>query len=287
MKLLLDAKASLGEGPVWDPVRKVLYWVDILAHQIHIYDPADGSDRVLSVDQPVGAVALTASGGLIAALQHGFFHVDLDDASLTHIASIPADHSIRFNDGKCDAAGRFWAGTMDLAEANPIGSLYRLEAPNHLRAMVPGVTISNGLGWSPDNREMYFIDSPIRQVFRFDFDLAQGTLSNRQVIVELREEEGLPDGMTVDAQGMIWIAHWAGSKVSRWNPATGERLQEIHLPCSRVTSCTFGGDDLDDLYITTARVGLTEEALIAEPHAGGLFRVKVDVKGMPVNRFAR
>jgi sugar lactone lactonase YvrE len=191
----------------------------------------------------------------------------------------------RFNDGKCDPAGRYWAGTMSLTDQPSKGALYQLEADHTVKRLIPDVSISNGLAWTSDGGTMYFADTPTRQIAAFDYDLVTGDVNNRRTVVHIPEDQGFPDGMTIDSEGMIWVAHWDGWQVSRWNPNTGEQLCAIPVPASQVTSCTFGGPDLDQLFITTARVGLDEEELSKQPLAGGVFRAMPGVKGVPANRY--
>lgn len=286
LELVLDAKALLGEGPSWDDRNKVLFWVDIAGQAINIYNPADSSNRRIALDQMPGTIVPTHSEKWIAALEHGFHDFDPANGSITKIVD-PESHIAenRFNDGKCDPAGRLWAGTMGKTQHPDTGALYRLTSDGEVATTVTGVRISNGLGWSPDNKFMYYIDSPTKKVDRFEYDIAKGTIQNRQTIINLPDEAGLPDGMTVDEEGMLWVAEWGGWRVGRWNPATGELLEEIKVPVEQVSSCCFGGEHLDELYITTARTGLTDEQLANQPLAGGLFRIKLNVKGQPTYRF--
>jgi sugar lactone lactonase YvrE len=283
-ELVLDAHAVLGEGPCWDHRSGLLYWVDIFEKQIHVFNPQTAKDRIIQLDQMVGAVVPRQDGGVVAALQHGFYWLDLETEQLTLISD-PESHlpDNRFNDGKCDPAGRFWAGTTSHQEAEAIGSLYCLDFAHTVRQMVNGVIVSNGLAWSPDGRTMYYIDSPTKRVVAYDFDLATGALSQLRTVITIAEDGGFPDGMTIDAEGMLWVAQWNGWQVSRWNPHTGELLGTIPVPVAQVSSCAFGGPNLDELYITTARVRQTAEALAKQPLAGGLFRAKPGVSGLPTH----
>jgi sugar lactone lactonase YvrE len=287
VELVLDAKATLGEGPCWDHRSGKLYWVDIAGKRLHVFDPQSGQDRMIQLDQMVGAAVPRQSGGVVAALQHGLYQLDLDTEQLTLISD-PEHHleDNRFNDGKCDPAGRFWAGTTSHQELEPLGSLYCLEPDHTVRKAIDGVTVSNGLAWSPDGQTMYYIDSPTKRVVAYDFDVAAGALSRPRMVVAIAEDGGFPDGMTVDAEGMLWIAQWNGWQVSRWNPHTGELLSVIPVPVAQVSSCAFGGPNLDELYITTAGVRQTEEELAKQPYAGGIFRVKPGVAGLPAHFYA-
>jgi sugar lactone lactonase YvrE len=285
-ELVLDAKATLGEGAIWDADRSVLYWVDILGCQVHVYDPGSNRDQVVDVAQYVGTVVPRRSGGVMVALHHGFAGLDLETGDIEIIAdpeqSLPGN---RFNDGKCDPAGRFWAGTLALDGAQGVAALYRLDADLSVHKMLGEVTCSNGIVWTLDNLTMYYIDTALRRVDAFDYDLETGAIDGRRAAFEVPAEMGYPDGSTLDSEGMLWVALWQGGAVSRWNPATGELLQTIEVPAPNVTSCAFGGPDLDRLYITTARNGLSEAALAQFPLAGGLFCVDVGVTGLPAVGF--
>jgi sugar lactone lactonase YvrE len=287
VELVVDAKATVGEGPSWHAPSRRLFWVDILEGNIHVYDPAGESDRIIPVGQMVGAVVPRCSGGLIVAMHHGLASLNLDSGTLTPIAD-PEQHlpRNRFNDGKCDPAGRFWAGTMSIDREPNAGSLYCLDTDNTVRRVLEGVTCSNGLAWSLDATTMYYIDTPTRRVDAFDYDLQTGHVANRRTVITVPEELGKPDGMAIDAQGMLWIALWDGGCVTRWNPNSGALDQTVSIPALRVTSCAFGGQNLADLYVTTARVRMTEAELAKQPHAGGLFRVRCGVQGTETFEFA-
>src|SRR5262249_1927885 len=192
---------------VWDERSNTLVWVDIMNNAVHVFDPASGQDRSVDVGQPVGAAGLRERGGLILALRDGFAVLDADLGDLHWVAHVEEDiPSNRMNDGKCDAAGRFWAGTMAFAVTPGVASLYRLDPDYRVTRVLTNLTLSNGLDWSPDNRRMYYIDSRTQRVDAFDFDLTQGTLGERRTLVDLPREVGLPDGMTVDAEGGVWVA---------------------------------------------------------------------------------
>jgi sugar lactone lactonase YvrE len=286
VELVLDARADLGEGPAWDADARRLIWVDITAGVVHRFDPTTGRDEAIEVRRPVGAAVPTTSGGLIIAARDGFSLLDPATGEIDLVAGVDATvPATLMNDGACDAAGRFWAGTKDVEGRRPLGSLFRLDADLTLTRVVTGVTISNGLGWSPDQRTMYYIDSATHAIDAFDFEIETGAVSHRRRLVELPKAWGLPDGMTVDEEGFLWVAFWTGSAIRRLSPV-GEVDSVIELPVSLVTSCAFGGDDLSDLYVTSARVGLSEEQLEAQPHAGGLFRLSPGVRGPAAHPFA-
>lgn len=281
--------ADLGEGPVWDDRLNRLLWVDIVAGNVHEWYVGSRRHVVTHFPVKIGAIALTEKEALIAASSKGFVFLDLAERKITEIAD-PESQLInnRFNDGKCDPSGRFWAGTMDdVTGQKEAGALYRLGMDLGVTKMIDDVTCSNGLAWSLDGKTLYFIDTGTRQVKAFDFENDTGNIANGRIVILIPESEGIPDGMTIDNEGMLWIALWGGWKVARWNPITGEKLDEIALPVSQVTSCTFGGSNYDDLYITSAAIGLSEENLAKQPHAGSLFVVKdVPYGGMEAVRFA-
>ncbi len=286
-ELVLDSHAELGEGPVWDAAAGELVWVDITARLVHRYRPADGSDRTIETPSHVGSVALRSGGGLVLALADGFWLLDPDATTTRRLAAVESGRpETRFNDGKCDPAGRFWAGTMAYDETPAAGTLYRLEPDGRVESMVAGVTISNGLAWSSDGRTFYYIDSSSRRVDAFDHDPMTGSLANRRPFVTLPDDEpGVPDGMAIDSAGCLWVALWGGWALHRYRP-DGALEAVVPLPAARVTSCAFGGNDLEDLYITTASIGLSATELAEQPHAGGLFRVRAGVRGVAATPFA-
>jgi sugar lactone lactonase YvrE len=286
LELVLDAKATLGEGPCWDAEKQILYWVDIKEKKVNLFNPATGENLEIQLKQNVGTIVPRNEKEAALALEDGLYLLNLETEKLTLIEELESDiEANRFNDGKCDPAGRFWAGTMDKEGAAGKGALYCLDADGKIEKKLGQLGISNGLAWSPDDQFMYFIDTPTGKISRFDYDIKTGAIENRTEIISIPEGAGAPDGMTIDEEGKLWIAHYGGAKVSRWDPHTGEQLMEIKVPARNVTSCTFGGKDLRDLYITTARDGLSEEQLKEYPMSGGLFRIKLEVKGRPAYSF--
>jgi sugar lactone lactonase YvrE len=286
VELALDARAKLGEAPSWDPIRGALLWVDITEGLVHRFDPAAASDEVFQVGQPVGAAVPTASGAIALAVHHGFALLDPANGAIQRVAELEGSSlGTMMNDGKCDPAGRFWAGTRDVEGNRPLGSLYRLDPDRTAVRVLTDVTLSNGLGWSPDGGTMYYIDSTTYRIDAMDFEGDTGAVSNRRRLVELPEAWGLPDGMTVDEEGSLWVAFWRGAAVRRFAP-DGRLTSIVALPVSQVTSCAFGGDDLSDLYVTSARTGLSSNELEREPHAGGLFRLRPGVRGVPEHPYA-
>ena len=286
--LVLDTKSTLGEGPIWDVDDACLWWINIEEGLVHRFDPATQDNETFDIGQRLGTVVRRASGGLVLGGHHGFIAFDPQSGEQTIMADPESDKPTnRFNDGKCDPAGRLWAGTLNFEdESQPLGALYCLDCDGNVRQHLDGVCISNGIVWTSDARTMYYIDSPTRKVDAFDFDNATGTISNRRTAVTLADGWGNPDGMTIDSEDKIWVALWAGWGVARFDPVSGELLEKIDVPASQVTACAFGGPSLDDLYVTTARRGLEGEALAKEPAAGGLFHAKVNVRGVPSSRFA-
>ena len=285
VELALDARAELGEGPSWDPETGRLIWVDITAEVVHWFDPASGHDQRFEVGQPVGAAVPASDGRLALAVSDGFAFLDPPTGGIERIADVEVDLAdTMMNDGKCDPAGRLWAGTKDAVGSRPLGSLYRLGADRRPERILTGLTVSNGLGWSPDRTTMYFIDSPTQRIDVFDFELESGEISNRRTLVEIPKAWGLPDGMTVDEDGFLWVAFWGGSAVRRFAP-TGAVVSTVEFPVSQVTSCAFGGGDLSELYVTTARDSLSETQLAEQPLAGGLFRLRRGVRGRPSHPF--
>jgi sugar lactone lactonase YvrE len=280
VELVVDSQAILGEGPCWHVRSQSLFWVDIDGASVHRYDPASGQDRSIPVGASVGCLTPRASGGILLARKNDFAGLDLESQTVTPLVTVSEPPGNRFNDGRCDPVGRFWAGTMDNNCRDGAGILYRLDPDLSLHAMVPGVSISNGLAWSLDGTVLYYVDSPTQCVAAYDYDLATGAIHNRRVAVEIAPVLGAPDGMTIDAEGMLWIALWDGWSVGRWDPVSGRLLERIKLPAPRVTACAFGGPDLDDLYITCARQGMDEKALGAAPLSGGLFRCRPGVRGV-------
>ena len=270
--VVVEPTCLLGEGPVWDAVQKVICWIDIVNGEIHEYSPEKKIHKTIPVHQMIGTIAVCKDGNFVAALQNGFAFINRQSGEIKMIND-PENHlpNNRFNDGKCDPAGRFWAGTMSLTDEPDKGNLYSLEKDGRIKKQIGNVSISNGIAWSIDETILYYIDTPTFEIVAYNYEKSTGLISNKKVIIKIDKEEGAPDGMTIDTEGMLWIAHWDGWQVTRWNPATGQKLLAIKLPVARVTSCTFGGDNLEDLYITSAKVGLSEAALKMQPLAGSLF----------------
>ncbi len=280
-EVCIDARFELGEGPVWDEREGTLYWVDITRCRVYARRLADGYERQWMLGQCVGAVALAEGGGLVVAMATGFYRLD-ENGALTCLArpDTVTPH-VRFNDGKCDAKGKFWAGTLNLFHGETgIGSLYRVDACGNVRTMRTGITCSNGLAFSADGGTVYYIDTADKCVRVFAWDEAKGTLGADRVAVAFTGEAGIPDGMAIDDEGMLWVAHWGGGRVCRYDPADGATLARVEVPAKFTTSCCFGGPDMRTLFITSA----TEDD--DSPHAGKIFCVDAGVSGPVGARFA-
>jgi sugar lactone lactonase YvrE len=293
-EIAVDAHAFIGEGPVWDGDRGVLWWIDIFRHEIHAYDPATGDDRAVDVGAQIGAVARRASGGLVAAMPEGLVAVDPDTGKQEILAIVDHDSTtMRLNDGKCDSRGRFWAGSIAHNPTNPeaVGpqpggaKLYRFDPDGTVTAMLDGVTVSNGMGWSPEDDTFYFIDTMTHAVDAFDFDADTGAISNRRTLASVPPTEGIPDGMCVDEDGCVWLAASGAGQLRRITPS-GELDQTVDVPISRVTSCAFGGVGLKDLYVTSHSAMMSRVEMETEPNSGALLRGTPGVRGLPSASFA-
>ena len=289
VELACDSRAEIGEGPIWDERTRRLHWVDIPVGRIHRFAPADGTDEPLDLGQPVGSLALGVRGGIVVALRDGFGLVDAGETGLTALVDVETNvPGNRMNDGRCDPAGRFWAGTMAWEHTAGAGSLYRLESVGGRLAatrVLDGLTIANGLDWSPDGRLLYYIDSATQRVDVFDFDLDAGALRGRRPFAHVAARDGLPDGLAVDAEGGVWVALFGAGRVRRYTPH-GSVDAEVEVPVSLVTSMAFGGPDYGDLYLTTARHRLTPEERVHQVHAGSLFACRPGPCGLAARRFA-
>lgn len=275
---IADVKAVLGEGPVWVEREQALYWVDIKGLKIF---RLDNVGNLTSWETPlrIGSLAPREQGGFISGTERGFAIVDPEEERFELLADPePERTDNRFNDGKVDRSGRFWAGTMDDTEARSAGALYRLDTLSRWERVDDGYKVTNGPAFSPDGRIMYHTDSARQTIYAFDLDEAGG-VSNRRILARFGEGEGYPDGMTVDSEGCLWMAFWDGWCIRRLSPS-GEPMLQVEVPVQRPTSCAFGGPSLDRLYVTSASIGLDETDLGVQPYAGGLFVFEPGVSGL-------
>jgi sugar lactone lactonase YvrE len=280
VEVVVALGSELGEGPIWDERTGRLVWVDILGRRVHATDPDTGETSSIETPLDVGAVAARPAGGFVAALEDGFWI--LGDGPARRITAVPESRpGLRFNDGKCDPAGRFWAGTMAYDVTPGAGALYRLDTDGRATLILPGVTLSNGLAWSGDGRTMFYVDSPTQRIDAFTFDPATGSVADRRTVVEIPAADGTPDGLTIDEDDGLWVALAHDGTVRRFVGGREDRV--IQLPVSLVTSVTFGGPDRDILFITSAWEHMTDEERAREPLAGAVFRARPGVRGRPAD----
>ncbi|MCC6867611.1 MAG: SMP-30/gluconolactonase/LRE family protein [Burkholderiales bacterium] len=286
IEVVVPGPFLLGESPCWHAAEQALYFVDALRPAIHRWRPDDAALATWIMPRIVGSFAIRAKGGLIAALQSGFAAVDLADGRVTPLVDPePERPSNVLNDGKCDRRGRFWCGSRDGDLAHPNGALYRLDPDLSTQRMDDGFIVSNGIAWSPDDRTMYFADSRAETVFAYDFDIDDGAISNRRIFFETRDIAGRCDGATVDAEGFYWCALVHGGRIARVDPK-GRFDRVIDVPVRHPTMCSFGGDALDILYVTSAASMVTDDERAATPHAGAVFAIHgLGVSGLPEPRF--
>jgi sugar lactone lactonase YvrE len=284
---ILMVQNELGECPIWNPKEQALYWIDIEGDTTaHRFDPATGKHEVCKLTFPITSFGLRASGGWITAAKNGLAFWDWQSQNYEFITDPEADTpGVRFNDGVVDRQGRFWAGTLNEADLNaPDGSLYRLDSDGSAHKLDTGYATSNGMGFSPDSKTLYLVDMFHSNILAYDHDPATGAVENRRIFASVPKEDGFPDGITIDSEGFIWNAHWAGWKVTRYDPA-GKIEREIRFPVQNVTRCAFGGEQLDELYVTTGWLEMSEAERKDQPWAGDLFRVKTNVKGLEEPKF--
>lgn len=278
-ELLVNHRAILGEGPVWHPAEQALYWLDIKGRHVHRLVPESGDLTSWDVPFRIGSIAPRGRGGFVAGSDRGFVAFDAGfegwEALFDPEIEQPGN---RFNDGEVDRAGRFWAGTMDDAEEQASGSLYRLDVDGRCATIDENYRVTNGPAFSVDGRILYHTDSARQTIYRFDL-AADGSVSGKRVLAQFGDGDGYPDGMTVDAEDCLWVAFWDGWCLRRLSPA-GEVVAHVPLPVARPTSVTFGGSGYDQLFVTSATIGLDAAALAAQPAAGGLMRLVPGVCGV-------
>jgi sugar lactone lactonase YvrE len=277
----------LGEGPVWHQAEQRLYWVDATSNSFLILDPSTGKIERHDVGRFAISIAFCDDGELLIATDSELAYWSPGSNTAEHIATGPFDSSaVRFNDGKVDPAGRYFVGTMHRVENKPLGGLYRLTAHGDFSQVEWNIITSNGLGWSPDGLKFYYTDSIRKAIYCYDYDQGSGIIANRAILVDSQDADGVPDGLTVDAEGCIWSARFSGWNVTRYDP-NGKKMVEMRMPVAKPTSCTFGGPDLQDLYVTTARYGLDEAHLKKYPESGDLFVCHAGIKGQVEHLFVR
>ncbi|MGC8259540.1 SMP-30/gluconolactonase/LRE family protein [Bacillus subtilis] len=282
-----DTRAVIGEGPLWDEENGRLYWVDILGSELHIFDPEEKINRSIKFKSFVTALAKYSKDELIMTMKDGFYLYHLRDDSLEKIKQPKDMHeSLRFNDAKCDPYGRLWAGTTSMEGEKKQASLYRLNLDGSLVKIKDQVSTSNGLDWDRERNLMYYIDTPTQEIVRYSYDPQSGDVSNPEPVYRFDQSDGLPDGMTIDQNGMLWVALFGGSRVVHIDPFQKKEINSISVPAKYVTCCAFGGRDLKTLYITTATEQMTEKERYEQPHAGGLFSAQLETGGYQPVPFA-
>lgn len=283
--IVVEGADKLGEVPLWSVARKLLFWIDVRRPALYSYDPSSCVVRTFPLPELVGSYCETTSGKLLLALKSGLYFFDPESEELeAWMDPEPQLPNNRLNDGKCDRQGRFWVGSMNDGDRIPSGSLYCVQGSGEVTVFIPGITVPNSLAWSPDGRKMYFADTPTRKILVYDFDIDDGVPHNPRVFRDMTDHVGRPDGATVDAEGCLWSAEIHAGKVVRYTPE-GRLDRCVQMPVTGVTSCAFGGDHFETLYITTATQGLTDQQLEEQPLAGGLFAVDVGVGGMGESPF--
>lgn len=287
-EVAFKAEATTGEGSIWHPDRKSLFWLDIEGKTLYEFLPETATCKTWLFDRMVSTVVPETDSTVVVSLQNEIVRVNLKTGEKEHIAPINDNNgAVRCNDGKCDPEGRFWVGTMGFGAPKGAGKLFTVTKDGTVTLKLDSVTISNGIVWSADKRFMYYNDTPTGQVARYKYDAATGNITFDGVAVKLAEGTGSPDGMTIDRNGNLWVAQWGGYGVYCYNPQTGKLLKKIELPAPNVASCAFGGQNLDILYITTARAGLSKDELAKYPLSGSLFVCNPGTVGVEAYRFTK
>ncbi|ARV16835.1 regucalcin [Polaribacter sp. SA4-12] len=279
-----EIEATLGEGAIWNYKTQELYWIDIEGKQLNIYNPKSKINRTLNTNSRIGTVVPFTEIEALIALEDGVHKINLKTGESNLFTDMKSElPDSRLNDGKCDPAGRFWVGSMHFNKEKGKANLYTITSENILEKKIDSVTISNGIVWTSDKKTMYYIDTPTSTIKEFDYNNETGEISNGKIAVEIPESLGFPDGMTIDEENMLWVGMWNGNAVIRFNPKTGKVLSKIEVPAHNITSCAFGGENLDILYITTASVDMTEKEIKKYPLAGSVYKVNPGVKGVQSN----
>ena len=285
--LLHSSKCHLGESPMWHKERNSCFWVDIDNCTLYEYQWLTKSVSTWKFQNKVTLAVQGKQDELILAFQGGIGRFNLNTGSIEWLLDLEkekANH--RCNDGACDRSGRLWVGTLEMNFQQGAGALYCIDKKLNIKKKIDGVTISNGITWSPDNKKLYYIDTPTQKVQCYQFDEEKAEIVFEKTAIEIPKESGSPDGMAIDEEGMLWIAHYGGSGVYRWNPENGKLMDQIMLPVPHITSCAFVGESLDHLLITTARENLSESQLEQYPESGSSFYIPMQVKGIAKNRCA-
>jgi len=285
IECVVRAADELGECTIWDDRERLLWWVDIRAPALKSYNPVSGAVKTLALPEFIGSFGLRSNGGMVSGMKSGLYLLDPNSGALELLAAPEKDlPGHRFNDGRCDRAGRFWAGTMIDGPRQPVGSLYRLDPDGTCTNMRSGISVPNSIAWSPDDRTMYFADTHLGMLWAYDYDVGSGSMRNERVFADCSKQPGRPDGSCVDAEGCLWNAQYGGGCVVRYRP-DGEIDQVIEFPVSNLTCCCFGGPQLDTLYVSSARQRMTAGQLAREPLAGALFACRPGARGLPEARF--
>lgn len=281
-----DAKAQLGEGAFWNYQTQELYWVDIEGRKLHIYSPSKKTNKSFDVPSRIGTVVPKDGGHAVIALEDGIYTINTENGELSLLSDVESDKPFnRFNDGKCDPMGRLWVGSMNFDAKSKTAALYLVDSEGKTEKKLDSVMISNGIVWTSDKKTMYYADTPLGNIRAFDYDNETGNITNERVVIVVADSLGSPDGMAIDVNDELWVALWGGSAVGHFNPKTGKLIEKIDVPAQNVTSCAFGGKDLDILYITTASLYMSEGNDERYPKAGSLFRYYPSVKGVKSDFF--
>ncbi len=283
-EVVSERSEILGEGPTWDSRNQTVYWIDIKG--MHFSSLRSGTADIVTLKTKgmISSLVPSRSKNLYATIGHGYYRINPENGDEELLGEVEKNiASNRFNDGKVDPFGNYWAGTMDMNEKSPTGALYVYTSEGELKKVLDSFTISNGLAWNYEKRKFYHIDTPTRKVMAYDFN-DKCDLTNGKVAIDMSGEEGFPDGMNIDSEGKLWVCHWAGHQLSRWNPDTGEKLQFIKLPATNITSCVFGGKKLDQLFVSSAKMTVTQ-GTSADDMGGSIFRLKMDVSGVETYLF--
>lgn len=288
-ELEYQIEALLGEGALWDNESNEFIWVDIDGKTVNRYDPVKKTNTSYSLSGRPGTVVTSSNGkSLVVAMEGGIYEIDKASGEIRLISTIESLGTNRFNDGKCDPNGNLWVGSMNNPQDAATGKLYKVNENGDFEVMIDSVTISNGIVWTDDNSTMYYTDTPTSKIMAYDYDIKTSTISNERVAVNVNSKrDGKPDGMAIDSEGMLWVGMWDGSAVCRYNPRTGELIGKVPVPAHNVTSCAFGGKNLDELYITTSLYDMTEAEKKKYPMAGSVFKAIPGVKGVKNNSFGK